>query len=73
MVPQLAVVLGFVAFLVALAVRFRQGRYRAWSYWLAVAMVGIAAPMATGRMFSTFSSPRRTAMPGYKGRRRRRT
>ncbi|MEU7408518.1 hypothetical protein AB0B40_04165 [Streptomyces sp. NPDC042638] len=46
MVPQLAVVLGFAAFLVALVIQFRQGRYRAWTYWFAVAMVGIFGTMA---------------------------
>lgn len=46
MVPQLAVLLGFIAFVVALALQFRQGRYVAWSYWLAVAMVGVFGTMA---------------------------
>ena len=46
MLPQLAVLLGFVAFVAALVVQFRQGRYVAWSYWLAVAMVGVFGTMA---------------------------
>jgi uncharacterized membrane-anchored protein len=57
MVPQLAVVLGFVAFLVALAVQFRQGRYRAWSYWFAVAMVGIFGTMAADVMHVALGVP----------------
>jgi uncharacterized membrane-anchored protein len=46
MAPALAVVLGFIAFVVALVIQFRQGRYRAWSYWLAVVMVGVFGTMA---------------------------
>jgi uncharacterized membrane-anchored protein len=46
MAPQLAVLIGFVAFVVALVVQFRQGRYVAWAYWLAVVMVGIFGTMA---------------------------
>jgi uncharacterized membrane-anchored protein len=46
MLPQLAVLLGFTAFLVALVLQFRQGRYVAWSYWLAVAAVGVFGTMA---------------------------
>lgn len=46
MLPQLAVLLGFAAFVLALVVQFRQGRYVAWSYWLAVAMVGVFGTMA---------------------------
>jgi len=44
--PELAVVLGFVAFAAALTVQLRQRRYVAWAYWLAVAMVGIFGTMA---------------------------
>ena len=46
MLPQLAVVIGFAAFLVALAVQFRLGRYIAWGYWGAVVMVGVFGTMA---------------------------
>jgi uncharacterized membrane-anchored protein len=46
MLPQLAVLLGFVAFVAALGLQFRQARYVAWSYWLAVAMVGVFGTMA---------------------------
>ena len=44
--PELAVVLGFVGFIVALALQFRAGRYVAWTYWLTVVMVGIFGTMA---------------------------
>lgn len=46
MAPQPAVVLGFAAFLAALALQFRMGRYSAWTYWFAVAMVGVFGTMA---------------------------
>ncbi|MFF4209058.1 hypothetical protein ACFYZE_06795 [Streptomyces sp. NPDC001796] len=57
MVPQLAVVLGFVAFVVALVVQFRQARYRAWTYWFAVAMVGIFGTMAADVMHVALGVP----------------
>ena len=44
--PVPAVVLGFAAFLVALALQFGRQRYVAWSYWLAVCMVGVFGTMA---------------------------
>ena len=44
--PVLAVALGFVAFMVALILQFRAGRYVAWTYWLAVVMVGTFGTMA---------------------------
>ncbi len=46
MAPELAVLLGFFGFVLALALQFRQRRYVAWSYWLAVVMVGIFGTMA---------------------------
>jgi uncharacterized membrane-anchored protein len=46
MVPELAVLLGFAGFLVSLYVQFRMARYVAWTYWLAVVMVGTFGTMA---------------------------
>jgi uncharacterized membrane-anchored protein len=46
MAPQLAVLLGFAGFLVALVAQFRAARYRAWTYWSAVAGVGVFGTMA---------------------------
>jgi uncharacterized membrane-anchored protein len=46
MAPALAVVLGFVGFVVSLILQFRMGRYVAWTYWFAVVMVGIFGTMA---------------------------
>ena len=44
--PYLAVVLGFAAFVVALALAFAKGRYSPWTYWFAVVMVGVFGTMA---------------------------
>jgi uncharacterized membrane-anchored protein len=44
--PEVAVVLGFGAFLLSLALQFRMARYTPPTYWLAVVMVGIFGTMA---------------------------
>lgn len=44
--PQVAVVAGFCFFAAALAWKFKMGRYNRWSYWFAVAMVGVFGTMA---------------------------
>lgn len=44
--PELAVALGFCAFVVALVLQFRAARYTAWTYWFAVCMVGVFGTMA---------------------------
>lgn len=46
MAPELAVLLGFVGFVVALVLQFRMRRYVAWTYWFAVVMVGVFGTMA---------------------------
>lgn len=46
MSPQLAVVVGFVGFVVALTWQFSRGRYVAWTYWFTVVMVGTFGTMA---------------------------
>lgn len=46
MAPQLAVVLGFAGFVLALVWQYRTRRYRAWTYWFAVVMVGVFGTMA---------------------------
>jgi uncharacterized membrane-anchored protein len=46
MAPELAVVLGFVAFAAALVLQFKMARYVAVTYWLAVVMVGTFGTMA---------------------------
>ncbi|MFI1917232.1 hypothetical protein [Nocardia sp. NPDC020380] len=55
--PQVAVVLGFVAFVAALILQFRIGRYLAWTYWLAVVMVGIFGTMAADVMHVVLGVP----------------
>ena len=46
MAPELAVLLGFAGFVCALVLQYKMGRYVAWTYWLAVVMVGIFGTMA---------------------------
>jgi uncharacterized membrane-anchored protein len=52
-----AVVLGFIAFLAALFIQFKQARYRAWSYWLAVCGVGVFGTMAADVMHVVLHVP----------------
>ena len=46
LVPEIAVVLGGIAFVVALYIQLAKDRYVPWAYWLAVAMVGVFGTMA---------------------------
>ena len=46
LVPEIAVVLGGIAFVIALYLQFTKDRYVPWAYWLAVAMVGVFGTMA---------------------------
>jgi uncharacterized membrane-anchored protein len=46
LVPEVAVVLGAIGLVVALALQLTASRYIAWRYWLAVAMVGVFGTMA---------------------------
>jgi uncharacterized membrane-anchored protein len=46
LVPEIAVVLGGIAFVIALYLQFSKDRYVPWAYWLAVAMVGVFGTMA---------------------------
>jgi len=57
MSPELAVVLGFVGFVGAMIVQFRARRYVAWTYWLAVVMVGIFGTMAADVLHVGFGVP----------------
>jgi uncharacterized membrane-anchored protein len=45
LVPEIAVVLGAIAFAVAIYIQFTKDRYIPWCYWLAVAMVGVFGTM----------------------------
>jgi uncharacterized membrane-anchored protein len=57
MPPVLAVLIGFVCFCGALAVQLHQQRYRAWSYWFAVVMVGVFGTMAADVLHVGFHVP----------------
>src|SRR3954452_18287683 len=46
LVPEIAVVLGGIAFGIALYLQFTKDRYVPWAYWLGVAMVGVFGTMA---------------------------
>ena len=52
--PAIAVGLGAIAFIAALALQFAVRRYMPWIYWLAVAMVAVFGTMiADGRNYLT--------------------
>ncbi|HVC22011.1 MAG TPA: hypothetical protein VNH82_01045 [Candidatus Dormibacteraeota bacterium] len=55
--PVLAVALGFLGFLVALALQFSRRRYLAWTYWFAVVMVGVFGTMAADVLHVGFGVP----------------
>jgi len=55
--PVLAVGLGFIGFLAALALQFSRRRYLAWAYWLAVLMVGVFGTMAADVLHVGFGVP----------------
>ena len=59
MVPEIAVFFGAIAFVVALYLQFSTDRYVPWTYWLAVAMVGVFGTMA--RTCCTSASAFRTS------------
>ena len=55
--PAVAVLLGFVAFVAALALQLAMRRYVAWAYWLAVMMVGVFGTMAADVLHVGFGVP----------------
>jgi uncharacterized membrane-anchored protein len=55
--PYLAVVAGFVAFLVAMTLQLTQRRYIPWVYWLAVTMVAVFGTMAADVLHVEFGVP----------------
>ncbi|HEX3792981.1 MAG TPA: hypothetical protein VHV57_00630 [Acidimicrobiales bacterium] len=55
--PVAAVGLGFLGFVAALIIQFSTRRYRAWSYWLAVVMVGVFGTMAADVLHVGFRVP----------------
>ena len=61
--PVLAVGLGFVLFVVALALQFTRHRYLAWSYWLAVCAVGVFGTMVADVLHVGFGVPYAVSAP----------
>lgn len=57
MSPELAVALGFIGFVIALALQFYVRRYIAWTYWLAVVGVGVFGTMAADVLHVGFGVP----------------
>ncbi len=55
--PVPAVLLGFVSFLAALSLQFSMRRYVAWTYWLAVVMVGVFGTMGADVLHVGFGVP----------------
>ncbi|HEU5420512.1 MAG TPA: hypothetical protein VFV41_22690 [Streptosporangiaceae bacterium] len=55
--PVVAVGLGFIAFVIALALQFSRRRYLAWAYWLSVVMVGVFGTMAADVLHVAFGVP----------------
>jgi uncharacterized membrane-anchored protein len=55
--PVPAVGLGFVGFVVALALQFSMRRYTAWTYWFAVVMVGVFGTMCADVLHVGFHVP----------------
>jgi uncharacterized membrane-anchored protein len=55
--PIPAVLLGFLGFVGALALQFHMQRYVAWTYWLAVAGVGVFGTMAADVLHVGFKVP----------------
>jgi uncharacterized membrane-anchored protein len=57
MIPQAAVVLGGIAFVIALYLQLAKDRYVPWAYWLAVAMVGVFGTMCADVLHVGFGVP----------------
>lgn len=55
--PYLAVVGGFIVFVIAMALQLRTDRYVPWVYWLAVAMVAVFGTMAADVVHIEFRVP----------------
>jgi uncharacterized membrane-anchored protein len=55
--PYVAVMGGFVVFLLAMALQLRTDRYVPWIYWLAVAMVAVFGTMAADVLHVEFRVP----------------
>ena len=63
--PYAAVLLGFAAFAVAMALQFRIERYVPWTYWLAVLMVAVFGTMAADVLHVEFGVPYAVSTAGF--------
>ncbi|WP_084704074.1 COG4705 family protein [Phaeacidiphilus oryzae] len=63
--PFVAVGLGFLAFVAALAVQFRSRRYRAVTYWFAVVMVSVFGTMAADVLHVVLGVPYQVSTPFF--------
>lgn len=55
--PYVAVTIGFLVFVFALWLQFREERYTPWVYWFAVAMVAVFGTMAADVLHKQFGVP----------------
>jgi uncharacterized membrane-anchored protein len=55
--PYLAVIAGFIVFLIAITLQLRAARYVPWIYWLAVAMVAVFGTMSADVLHVEFGVP----------------
>jgi uncharacterized membrane-anchored protein len=65
MPPVVAVLLGFVGFIVALALQLAARTYRVWRYWFAVAMVGVFGTMAADVLHVGLGVPYAVSTVGF--------
>ena len=63
MSPVIAVLLGFVGFVVAIVIQFSMRRYVAGAYWLAVVMVGVFGTMVADVLHVGFGVPYALSTP----------
>jgi uncharacterized membrane-anchored protein len=61
--PVLAVLLGFVVFVIAMVLQFTRHRYVAWAYWLAVCAVGVFGTMVADVLHVGFAVPYAVSAP----------
>ena len=61
--PVVAVLLGFVVFVVAMVLQFTRRRYVAWAYWLAVCAVGVFGTMVADVLHVGFGVPYAVSAP----------